>query len=159
MPHAAASPTFKLVLLEGVPEPLLARHLENGQSGAPHGLNLEAELARHDWDAAPCFVITRLRRDPTPTCPEGSLRSSLGDAEAAFADREELGRASASAQARAADDVRRSLLVRWALAFVGALQRAQQRRALSLLDPRLLEDIRVTPEEAAAEARKPPWRR
>ena len=36
--------------------------------------------------------------------------------------------------------------------------RSRQRRALSYLDDRLLDDIAVTRQQANAEAAKPPWR-
>ena len=69
MPQTAAPASFKLVKLEGFPEPLLAKHVEDGRSGASHGPALEAELAAHDWDAAPCFVITRLPSHAQATSP------------------------------------------------------------------------------------------
>ena len=134
MPQTTGSAAFKLVRLEGFSAPLLARHFENGRSSASRS-TLEAELAAHDWDAAPCFVITRLRSDgppTTPTTPAPEQVPGFGD-DFPWA-------------------------MRAALRVVGAFQRARQRRALSLLDPRLLDDIGVTPEQAQAEARKPPWR-
>ncbi len=146
MPQATASATFRLVRLEGFPEPLLARHFENGRSGTTRGSSLEVELARHDWDAAPCFVITRLRPDAPATSPSAP---APGPAAASTARR----RSSA-----VDEELRSSWALRAALGFIGALQRARQRRALSLLDCRLLDDIGVSLEEAAAEARKPPWR-
>ena len=44
------------------------------------------------------------------------------------------------------------LLMFWA-------SRARSRRALAVLDPRILDDIGIPPEQAAAEARKLPWQR
>ncbi|MBR0671809.1 DUF1127 domain-containing protein [Roseomonas soli] len=43
--------------------------------------------------------------------------------------------------------------------MVTALERRRQRARLAVLEPRLLRDIGVTPEEALAESRKPWWRR
>ena len=37
------------------------------------------------------------------------------------------------------------------------VSRARSRRALARLDPRILDDIGVSPERAAEEARKLPW--
>ena len=131
MPQTTGSAAFKLVRLEGFSAPLLARHFENGRSSASRS-TLEAELAAHDWDAAPCFVITRLRSDGSAATTPPAMVRGFGD--------------------------NFPWAMRAALRVVGAFQRARQRRALSLLDPRLLDDIGVTPEQAQAEARKPPWR-
>jgi uncharacterized protein YjiS (DUF1127 family) len=49
-------------------------------------------------------------------------------------------------------------LERALLTALGALERARQRRALALLDSRLLKDIGLTREQAEAEARKSAWR-
>ena len=51
-----------------------------------------------------------------------------------------------------------SWLERALLAAVSALERARQRRALALLDGRLLKDIGLTREQAEAEARRFAWR-
>lgn len=144
MPQTAQTTSFKFVRLEGVPQPLLARHVENGRS---HGPSLEAELASHDWDAVPCFVITRLRGKAPP--PPSSLPTAL------VAD---LAGPSTATGRGGSGAARRPWVIRAATAFTDALRRAQQRRALSLLDRRLLDDIGVSPEGAQAEARKPPWR-
>lgn len=39
-----------------------------------------------------------------------------------------------------------------------AAARRRQRRALARLDARLLRDVGITPQQAADEVRKPPWR-
>ena len=51
-----------------------------------------------------------------------------------------------------------SWLERALLTAVAALENARQRRALALLDRRLLEDIGLTREQAEAEVRKSAWR-